>query len=52
MSGPKLSVFVVKDMLGYRHGRAAEYSRISYATSVEEIEKGLDRIERFCSHLV
>lgn len=27
------------------------YMRISYATSMEQIEKGLDRIEKFCSRL-
>lgn len=31
---------------------ADEYIRISYATSMEQIEKGLDRIERFCRYLV
>ena len=31
---------------------ADEYLRISYATSMANIEKGLDRIERFCKGLV
>ncbi len=31
---------------------ADEYIRISYATSMEQIVKGLDRIEQFCSRLV
>lgn len=31
---------------------ADDYIRISYATSMENLEKGLDRIERFCRALV
>jgi aspartate aminotransferase len=31
---------------------ADDYIRISYATSMENIEKGLDRIEKFCRSLV
>ena len=31
---------------------ADDYLRISYATSMENIEKGLDRIDRFCRTLV
>jgi aspartate aminotransferase len=31
---------------------ADEYIRISYATSMEQIVKGLDRIEQFCSRQV
>lgn len=31
---------------------ADDYFRISYATSMEQIEKGLDRMERFCGKLV
>ena len=31
---------------------ADEYIRISYATSMEQIVKGLDRMEQFCSRLV
>ena len=30
---------------------ADDYIRISYATSMENIEKGLERIERFCKGL-
>ena len=30
---------------------ADDYIRISYATSMKQIEKGLDRIERFCDRL-
>lgn len=31
---------------------ADDYIRISYATSMEQIEKGLDRMEQFCKRLV
>jgi len=30
---------------------ADDYFRFSYATSMEQIEKGLDRIEKFCNSL-
>ena len=31
---------------------ADDYFRLSYATSMEQLEKGLERIERFCERQV
>ena len=56
--GTRPYVIMITANEGNRHKAYAEmlgvddYIRISYATSMANIEKGLERIERFCQGLV